>query len=140
MKITLHLCKVSFFLRKPRKTQHIGPSKSFSLRYLDPPSNLCPVRCLEYYISVTKRLRSISNSISSNRASSLFICHRIPNDTATSATIGQWLKKALLEAGIDIWVFSAHSTRRASKLRRAKAKEHHPTRRPPRMAWPLNRS
>ncbi len=97
---------VSFSLMEPRKSQHSGALQSFEL-HRHPDSRQCPVLALKAYCHVTDRLRK-----SSGRDGLFLSCIR-PHDPVSKTTIAGWLKKVLLEAGIDEG-FSAHSTRAAA--------------------------
>ena len=44
----------------------------------------------------------------------LFVAIVKPHNPESSATIARWLKDVLQQAGIDIWIFGAHSIRGAS--------------------------
>ena len=98
---------IRFSLSCLRKSQRYGPLRSFSLKKLCPPSNVCPVACLNHYREMTDAFRNNSNN------NLLIICAKKPNGPASPATIARWLKNVLFNAGIDA-VFSAHSTRGAS--------------------------
>ena len=83
-------------------------SKSFSLHlklYKEDP-DLCTYTALKKYIERTKDLR--------NGEKQLFISFQKPHKAVSKSTISRWLKVVLEEAGIDITVFQAHSTRAAS--------------------------
>lgn len=74
----------------------------------------CPLITLLRYLEVTKKLRK------DNKRGSLFISTQRPHSGVTSATIGRWIKKTLVAAGIDTSRFTAHSVRSAtvSKLKK----------------------
>lgn len=96
-------CVIIFnkILKQTTSKTHLSPITI--LRYSD--SRLCVVECLEEYIKRTKTLRS---------ASQLFISALKPHKAVTTASIGKWIKKTLFEAGLDISMFKAHSTRAAA--------------------------
>lgn len=73
-------------------------------RYPDDRS-LCVAPVIEYYISSTKELRS---------SEKLFISTVKPHKEICSQTISRWIKTVLLKSGIDVSVFSGHSTRHAA--------------------------
>ena len=94
---------VKFALLKLRKNQRKSKGiKSFSLKKLNPSSNLCPVLCLERYVSVTQSFRG--------SASNLILGIKSPHAPIGASSIARWIKSVLAEAGIDISVYSAHST------------------------------
>jgi Phage integrase family len=97
---------VSFALLKPRKAQRNGNLKTFSIERN--PSGPCVVDCLGFYIYSTDIFRTASN------ANHLFISWVKPHNPVGASSIGRWIKIFLNEAGIDISVFSAHSTRSAA--------------------------
>ena len=71
---------------------------------------LCIVKCLNEYIERTKLIRE--NSCEDDKQ--LIISYAYPNKPVKSATIARYLKLFLQDAGIDITVFTPHSTRSAS--------------------------
>ena len=72
--------------------------------------NLCVYTTLEHYLKVTESLR---------KSSQLLVSYVKPHDKVCSSTIGRWLKTSLAQAGIDIHVYQAHSTRSASTSKAA---------------------
>lgn len=82
--------------------------------YQEKPS-ICPAKALSVYMEKTKELR---NKPKTNR---LFLTFKKPIHNATSQTISRWIKQVLKDSGINIDVFSSHSTRHAatSAARRA---------------------
>lgn len=99
--------RVSFALNRPRKAQKAGSLQSFSLEKLD-DELLDPVACLRAYILKTEVFRGPHNE------GSLFISSVGQHNPVKSVTISGWIKQVLREAGIDINMFSAHSTRGAA--------------------------
>lgn len=73
--------------------------------FTDKPS-ICPAKCLEDYLEITKHIR--------NDSSNLFLTYKRPHKPVTSQTISRWIKNMLAESGVDVTKFSAHSTRHAS--------------------------
>ena len=67
---------------------------------------ICPVMALKIYLDRTK---SIRNSINN-----LFISIKCPYKAVKEQTLSRWVMKTLKNSGIDISIFSAHSTRHAS--------------------------
>ena len=67
----------------------------------------CVVHALSVYMQKTKPLRS-------NKDTNLFISFVKPHKNVGRSTIGRWIKSVMALAGIDVSVFSAHSTRAAS--------------------------
>lgn len=103
----------SFSLLRLRKSQHSGPLQSFSLPIF-PDSSCCPVSCLRSYVSKSGPLRAES-------CLPLFIATRKPFHSVSSSTLGRWIKSCLSAAGIDVSIFSAHSTRGAAASKAAAA-------------------
>ncbi|CAG9116295.1 unnamed protein product [Plutella xylostella] len=59
------------------------------------------------YIEVTKDLRQTSNN-------NLLLTFKRPHKAATAQSISRWIKQVLSESGVDVSVYSGHSTRHAS--------------------------
>lgn len=68
--------------------------------------NLCVVSTVKTYITQTKALRG--------NVTKLFISWNRPHRAITTSTISRWIKTVLKMAGIDISVFTPHSTRSAA--------------------------
>lgn len=66
---------------------------------------ICPVVTLTCYLNITQNLRSDDN---------LFISIRRPHKSITSQTLSRWIKSTLNSCGIDVSIFTAHSTRHAA--------------------------
>lgn len=96
--------RITFHIHKIIKTSKPGKNFSVEVKKYDKDANLCPFRCLENYLSMTKDLRS---------ANQLFIGIIAPHASVTSQTISRWIKIALRAAGIET-AYGAHSTRHAS--------------------------
>ena len=69
-------------------------------------ANVCPVKLFKQYIDVTKSLRG--------RTTCLLITTSKPSRPASKDTLAKWIKSVLHDAGIDITIFTPHSTRSAS--------------------------
>lgn len=67
--------------------------------------NICVVNMFKVYIEQTKELR---------KSGELFIITQWPHTPATKGTIANWINICLKLAGIDIALFTPHSTRSAS--------------------------
>jgi len=67
---------------------------------------LCPVETLCHYQAITSPLRKESDQ--------LFVAIVKPHKPGAARTIAQWLKQILKLSGIDVNIFTAHSTRSAS--------------------------
>lgn len=75
------------------------------LPYFLQKKEICPAQTLVDYIDKTSLLR---------KTDSLFIGCRKPHKAATTQTLCRWIKGTLLKSGIDVSIFSAHSTRHAA--------------------------
>ena len=91
------------------KTRLPGKDVTFFLPALKGNVQLGPVACLREYIKKTENHRSRSGD-----SQPLFLATQRPYSPVSSTSIGRWLKLTLQDAGIDIRVFKAHSTRGAS--------------------------
>ena len=113
-----------FLLKKPTKTYSIYTKKSHAhnLQVLTLTSlpldnenpmdkELCPVRCLKFYLKRTNalRLRHINTR--------LFICTCEPFGPATLQTISRWVKEIMLKAGINMENVNKVNFRSASASR-----------------------
>jgi integrase len=86
---------------KPGSTQPV-----LHLPYFREKIEICPVKTLESYITITKAIRGDIKK--------LIITYKKPQKSASSQTISRWIKATLDEAGIDTNIFSGHSTRHSS--------------------------
>ena len=68
-------------------------------------ANVCPVKLFKQYIDVTKSLRGSTTSK--------------PYGQASKDTPARWIKSVLHDAGIDMTIFTPHSTRSASTSKAA---------------------
>ena len=67
---------------------------------------LCVVKVLQLYLEFTENLRG--------NETRLFISYQKPHKSVTRSTLGRWIKSVLTSAGINMSIFSPHSTRSAS--------------------------
>lgn len=67
---------------------------------------ICPGKALVAYLEKTASLR--------NNVDSLFISLRKPFRAVGCQTLSRWIKDTLSDSGIDVNIFSAHSTRHAA--------------------------
>lgn len=72
-------------------------------------TDICPVKSLCRYLDMTKQLRQEDGSYDY-----LFLTFKRPYRRATSQTISRWLKQVMKDSGIDVSIFSSHSTRHAA--------------------------
>lgn len=78
-----------------------------NLPYFQENPSICPALALKDYILVTQNKRTGCQG-------PLFLTYKSPHRAATSQTISRWIKQVLCASGVDVSVFSAHSTRHAS--------------------------
>ena len=74
-------------------------------------AHVCPVKLFKQYIDVTKSLRG--------SITCLFIKTSKPYMPASKDTLEGWIKSVLHDVGIDITIFTPHSTRPASTSKAA---------------------
>ena len=89
-------------LKQSKPGKHMA---SISFNSYNDDENLCIVKHLRLYLDRTECLRS---------SDSLLISYQKPHSSVSSETISRWLKQMLSDSGVDITVYSAHSTRAAS--------------------------
>ena len=75
------------------------------IRSFAPDSRLCPVTYIKHYSTKT-------HSLPSNPR--LLISYTKPHKPVTNSTVARWIRSTLQDAGIDISIFLAHSSRTAS--------------------------
>ena len=94
----------SFSLNRPRKAQHSGALRSFTLQPFESNANLCPVGCIAVYLDRTADLRPSNSDY-------LFVSLIRPHRAATATTLARWIKTILHLSGINTSIFGAHSVR-----------------------------
>lgn len=88
------------------KTSKIGATQLLLvLPYFREQPTICPASVLAVYIDKTKPLRGNEDH--------LFISYKKPHKSVCSQTLSRWIKNTLQCCGIDISIFSGHSTRHA---------------------------
>ena len=75
--------------------------------------DLCPVSCLNCYLTRSTSWRSIEADGTHN-PNQLLLSHIKPHNIVTKSTIARWLKDVLNLAGINVNIYKAHSTRSAA--------------------------
>lgn len=94
----------------PEFVKTSGPNRTqpcLILPFFHENLNLCVASILKSYLCTTENLR-VSN------CSALFISYQKPYKAVTKQTLSRWVKIVMQEAGIDISIYKAHSTRHAS--------------------------
>ena len=90
-------------LKTSQPGKHLG---TIEIKAFTEDKAICPVNVLKEYVARTLPLRK--------NAPQLLLSYQKRHKPVSSETIGNWIKKTLTRTGIDIKVFSAHSTRSAS--------------------------
>ena len=91
------------------KEKHHRPGKpreNIIFKSYDQDTSVCVIRCLKRYIEVTASLRGEDKQ--------LFISYQKPFHAVKSATLGNWIRHVMSQAGIDIFRYAPHSARAAS--------------------------
>lgn len=92
------------------KTSRVGRNQpTLHLPFFRQKPEICPANTLLSYLERTRELRGNCHY--------LFISYRKPHAIISSQSISRWIKLTLEECGVDVSIFSAHSTRHASTSR-----------------------
>ena len=107
----------TFTLTTPTKTSR--PDETVTAFFSSFQTNLvlCPVDCLNSYISITKPFRNLSGK----EPNILFISHIKPHRAVTTATVARWIRSILKDARVDTSIFKTHSVRGAATSAAANA-------------------
>lgn len=84
------------------------PIPRLIIPYFPLNEQICPAKTLMSYIEMTQEFRHLPHT------EKLILTSVKPIHNASASTISRWIKSVLAESGIDITIFSAHSTRHAS--------------------------
>ncbi|XP_045508831.1 uncharacterized protein LOC123704481 [Colias croceus] len=88
------------------KTSKAGTKQPIlHLPFFNDRPEICPAKTLDIYINKTKSIRKTDH---------LFIGFRKPYNCVTTQTLSRWIKSTLKDSGIDVSIFSSHSTRHAA--------------------------
>ena len=100
--------QIEIIICEPIKTSRPGFKQPLIRlpRFTDRP-DLCIYSCLKHYIEATSIIRDKTEKY-------LFIGISKPHKNIGSQTISRWIKSMLKLSGIDVSIFSGHSTRSAS--------------------------
>ena len=85
--------------------------KEITILSYPPDKRLCPVNYYKRYLKRTNKYRNHNN---------VFLITQRPYTVASKTTISGWVRKALSMAGIDMKMFTPHSTRAASSSKMSK--------------------
>lgn len=77
------------------------------LPFYDSRPEVCPARCLVTYIEKSSEYR-VENQ------KNLFISFKKPYNKVTSQSLSRWIKDTLQDSGVDVTLYTAHSTRHAA--------------------------
>lgn len=98
--------RITFTIQDTLKTtwpgKHLAP---IEIRPFAPDSHLCLVTYIKLYTTKMHLLRSNP---------CLLISYMKPHKPVTNSTVARWIRSTLQDAGIDVSIFSAHSSRTAS--------------------------
>lgn len=103
-------CRFGDLLKHTRPGMH---QPELTLKAYAPDRRLCLVTVLTEYLQRTKPLRTHNQ---------LFISFLKPHAPVAKDTVSRWLKQTLSTAGIDMTIFTPHSTRAASTSAASRAK------------------
>lgn len=88
------------------KTTRLGAKQPILfLPFFTENLQICPATTLLCYVNRTRSLRG---------SNYLFVTSKRPHKAVTTQTLSRWIKCTLGESGVDISMFSAHSTRHAT--------------------------
>lgn len=115
---TLSLIKLDNIIINPSEVKIVisdiiktsGPGRDqpiLILPYFNENRRICPATTLQNYLELTKNLRPVGSN-------NLLLTWKRPHRTASAQSISRWIKQVLADSGVDVSVFSAHSTRHAS--------------------------
>ena len=93
--------RINTLLKQTKPGSHLS---ELYIEKFSPDENLCVVRTLSAYV---QRTQSVQNK-------ELFLITQKPHKPASKSTVASWIKLALKLSGVDMSVYSAHSTRGAS--------------------------
>lgn len=89
------------------KTSAINrPQPNMFFPFFEADPSLCVAKCIQDYLFATELIR--------NDTQELFISYTKPHNKIGPQTISRWIKEVLSDCGIDVTIFSGHSTRHAS--------------------------
>lgn len=96
-------------IRIPDRIKTSAPGRYqplLDIPYFNTQESICPAKNLENYIDRTSLVRKDIDT--------LFITTKGPLKSASVSTLSRWIKVVMKNSGIDIKIFTAHSTRHAS--------------------------
>ena len=90
-----------------KTSRHLKAQPVLDIPFFTEQISICPASTLQAYLEKTAQLRPSGDD-------RLFITFKKPYHAATTQSISRWIKATLEECGIDVTLFSGHSTRHAS--------------------------
>ena len=110
--LTEHSVKIRF--GDVLKTSRPGFQQSeIHIKAYAPDRRICLVTVLREYLKRTTKIR---------RSTSLFISTQKPHDSSSKDTITRWVKTVMVQAGLNMTIFTPHSIRAATTSAALKAK------------------
>ena len=102
--VTQNYVKIRIFdmLKQTRPGHHLN---EICIKAYAPDRRICVVTVLHEYLKRTATLR---------KNDYLFISYVPPHKHVSKSTIGRWIKTILIKSGIDVSIFTPHSTRAAA--------------------------
>lgn len=94
------------------KTRRSGPPREVTIYRFTGDQSLCPVICLQVYLTKTVSMREEDQS--NDTPHPLFLSVKKSHSPVSVPTIARWIKPILQKSGVDTSIFTAHSTRAAS--------------------------
>lgn len=102
--------KISIKIPDPLKTSRPGFKQPIlTLPFFNERPEICPSRTLISYLEKTKSLR--------RSIVTMFVSFRKPHNAVSAQSLSRWIKSVLKDSGIDVSIFTAHSTRHAATSR-----------------------
>ncbi|XP_050305596.1 uncharacterized protein LOC126742834 [Anthonomus grandis grandis] len=112
----LVISKDNITIKIPKRIKTSGPNRfqpTLVLPIFKQDLEICVYTAILCYLKRTKNLRNTS-------CKSLFILPKKPHKDASSQSISRWIKCMLSKSGVDISMFTAHSTRHAATFAAAR--------------------
>lgn len=83
-------------------------NQNLVIPFFNEKPNICPAKALSHYMNKTREMR---NQPATDR---LILTIQKPIHNATAQSISRWIKQVIKDSGIDVGVYTSHSTRHAS--------------------------
>ena len=102
--------RIGDLLKQSKPGRHLS---EINIAAHDQDTNICPVAMLSEYLDRTTTLR---------KSTRLLVSSLAPHGPISRDTLARWIKSTLVRAGINMGVFTPHSTRAASTSAAAKCR------------------